>query len=215
MHDEWDDMPGAGRKILVRWAEHADVFVVATADGLRIVERADVDATAHSAIGGDALSSITWRGGDPLAGDIGGPLDHATITSLAYAVGVAEGALRLAVQHARDREQFGRPIGTFQAVAHRCADMRADIDACRYLAHQAAWAFERGDAELQISAAKSYANEAIRRVFLNAHQVHGAIGFSTEHPLHRFTTRLKAFELTYGGTSRHRQRLARAMGLRS
>src|SRR5207253_6291339 len=114
-------------------------------------------------------------------------LDHAAVAQLAYVVGCAERALELSVEHAKNREQFGRPIGAFQAVAHRCADMRTDIDACRVLAHQAAWALDRGPADLEVAAAKSYANDALRRVFRHAHQVHGAVGFSTEHELHRYT----------------------------
>jgi alkylation response protein AidB-like acyl-CoA dehydrogenase len=123
--------------------------------------------------------------------------------------------LELSVQHARDRRQFDRPIGAFQAIAHRCADMRADVDACRYLAYQAAWALDRaGTADAEVAAAKSYTNDAVRRVAMHAHQVHGALGFSTEHDLHLFSRRAKAFELSYGTTSRHRERLAAAMGLR-
>jgi alkylation response protein AidB-like acyl-CoA dehydrogenase len=136
------------------------------------------------------------------------------VAGLAYAVGAAERALEMTVQHARDREPFGRPIGSFQAVAHRCVDMRTDVDACRYLAYQAAWRLDRGgDPDLEVGAAKSYGNEALRRVFTHAHQVHGAIGFSTEHDLHLFTRRAKAFELTYGSAALHRERMARAMGL--
>ena len=119
------------------------------------------------------------------------------------------------MQHARDRHQFGRPIGAFQAVAHRCADMRSEVDACRALALRAAWALDRGDDdELAVAAALAYANDALRRVAMHAHQVHGAIGFSTEHDLHLFTRRIKAFELTYGSTARHQERLATAIGLK-
>jgi alkylation response protein AidB-like acyl-CoA dehydrogenase len=199
---------------LVPWAAHADVIAVRTADRLALVE--DATVRPHDALGDEPLAQITWQHAEPMQpGTLDRALDHAMVASLGFAVGVAEGALALTVQHARDRHQFGRPIGSFQAVAHRCADMRADIDACRYLAYQAAWAFERESSELPVAAAKAYANEALRRVFLHAHQVHGAIGFSTEHPLHRYTTRLKAFELTYGSTAHHRERIARAMGLRT
>jgi alkylation response protein AidB-like acyl-CoA dehydrogenase len=124
------------------------------------------------------------------------------VASLAYAVGAAERALELSVEHAKTRVQFGRPIGSFQAVAHRCADMRSDLDAVRYLVYQAAWCLDaRGSAELEVGAAKAYGNEALRRVFMHAHQVHGAIGFSIEHDLQLFTRRVKAIEV------------ARAMGL--
>ncbi len=141
--------------------------------------------------------------------------DVAAVLSLAYAVGAAERCLDLSLEHAASRRQFGRPIGAFQAVAHRCVDMRTDVDACRYLAYQAAWALDNDahSAEATVSAAKSFANDAMRRVQRNAHQVHGAIGFTLEHDLQLFTRRLKAFELTFGSTAWHRERLAAAMGM--
>lgn len=234
MGDEWDTptMPGTGAltgtKLLVPWAETADLLVVATADGLRVVETEAagrvVRVAAHDALGGDPLASVELENceAEPLGADDGARaivdrvLDHAAVASLGYAVGVAERMLELSVQHARDRRQFDRPIGAFQAIAHRCADMRADVDACRYLAYQAAWALDRaGTADAEVSAAKSYANDALRRIAMHAHQVHGAIGFSTEHDLHLFSRRAKAFELSYGRTARHRERLASAMGLRA
>jgi alkylation response protein AidB-like acyl-CoA dehydrogenase len=230
MHDEWGPVSMAGSdtlsgtKTLVPWAGTADVLLVATTDGLRIVDRSGpgVRVTPHDALGGEPLATVTLDGapGEPL-GDSGRDrglldraLDHAAIAQLAYAVGGAEQALDTTVRYARDRHQFGRPIGSFQAVAHRCADMRTDVDACRYLAYQAAWALDRdGPADMEVAAAKSFANDALRRVFRHAHQVHGAIGFSTEYDLHLFTRRAKAFELSYGSSARHRERLAATMGL--
>ena len=205
--------PGA----LVAFAAHADLALAVHDDELFLTdtfvsERVD-------SIGGEPLHRVTV---DPSSGETIGPaqpvvgraVDHATVASLAYTVGAAERTLEMTVAYAKDRHQFGRPIGAFQAVAHRCAVMRADLDACRVLAHQAAWALDRGGAaDLEVAAAKAYANDAMRRVAMNAHQVHGAIGFSTEHDLQLFTRRLKAFELTYGSTASHRERVARAMGL--
>ncbi|MGQ0804541.1 MAG: acyl-CoA dehydrogenase family protein [Actinomycetota bacterium] len=234
MADEWDapTMPGtgtiSGTKLLVPWAETADLLVVATGDGLRVVETEAagpaVRVAPHDALGGEPLASVDFEVWDsePLGADdearavVDRALDHAAAASLGYAAGLAERMLELSVQHARERRQFDRPIGSFQAIAHRCADMRADVDACRYLAYQAAWALDRpGSADAEVAAAKSYANEALRRVAMHAHQVHGAIGFSTEHDLHLFSRRAKAFELSYGSTARHRERLATAMGLRA
>src|SRR5439155_1490772 len=84
------------------------------------------------------------------------------------------------------------------AVAHRCADMRSDLDALRWLAYQAAWALDAGrPGELEVGAAKAYGSDALRRLFMHAHQVHGAIGFSTEHDLQLFTRRAKAAELAW------------------
>ncbi len=228
MRDEWDTVPMrggptlSGTKLLVPLAEVADMFVVATFDGLFLVEPGSgtTRVESHEALGEEPLAAVIFdkAPAEPLPSvELGRVLDHAAVARLAFAVGAADGALKLAVQHAKDRHQFGRPIGSFQAVAHRCAEMRAEVDACRYLAYQAAWFLDQlpDEADVAVTAAKSYANGALRRVFLHAHQVHGAIGFSTEHPLHRFTRVAKAFELTYGSTTRHRDRLATAIGLGS
>ncbi len=221
--------PLSGTKLLVPFAADAGLLVVATASGFVAVEpeATGLSCRRHDHLGGDPLYEVAFDGTDaePL-GPVGDGaavrarvLDHAAVAALAYTVGVAQRALELALQHARDREQFGRPIGAFQAVAHRCVDMRTDIDACRVLAHQAAWALDRAHspadrpADCEVAAALVYANDAIRRVFVNAHQVHGAIGFSTEHDLHLYTRRAKAFELAYGARARQRDRLAAAMGL--
>ena len=145
---------------------------------------------------------------------LGKVLDLAVVALAAEQVGGAQFVLEMAVQYAKDRVQFGRPIGSFQAVAHRCADMRAEIDACRTLALRAAWALQHGDdAELAVASALAYAKDALRRVAMHAHQVHGAIGFSTEHDLHIFTRRIKAFELDGGSTAHYQERLAAAIGL--
>ena len=92
--------------------------------------------------------------------------------------------------------------------------MRLDLDACRILALHASWQLDMvGHAEIEVSAAKSYANGALRRIMAHAHQVHGAIGYSEECDLHLYSRRAKAFELTYGGTSLHRERVAKGIGL--
>ena len=232
MADSWGDVTteGAtrmsGRKMVVPWAGVADLIVVAAADGPWLVEPASggVRGERHDAFAGDPLYTIELD--DAPAERLGGAeravgfgvtrraLDTAAVAQLAYAVGAAERCIELSVQHASERVQFGRPIGAFQAVAHRCVEMRADVDACRYLAYQAAWAIDRGrDTMLPVTAALSYAADAIRRVFLHAHQVHGALGFSAEHDLHLFTRRLEAFAVTYAAAGCHRERLATAMGL--
>jgi len=221
-----------GRVTLVPFAAAADLLLLAVDledAGLSLVlvggDTPEVSTRRLAATGGDPLYALTVTGlavgDDAVVGPLGGArplvdraLDHAAVATLAFLVGAAERALGLTVEHARGREQFGRPIGSFQAVAHRCADMRTDIDACRFLAYRAAWALDHQvEVELAVGAAKAYGNDALRRVFQHAHQVHGAVGFSTEHDLHLFTRRAKAFELTYGGTARHRERVAGAMGL--
>ena len=207
-----------GTFLLVPYAAGADVIVAVTNSGLVAIEASadGVVLTRNDAIGGDPIYRLDCKAvpARPVDGSIAVVLDHLAVTTLAYTVGVAETALSLAVQHAKDRHQFGRPIGTFQAIAHRCADMRAEVDACRLLAFRAAWALDRDhDRELSVTSALAYANDALRRVAMHAHQVHGAIGFSTEHDLHLFTRRIKAYELTYGSTALHQERLAAAIGL--
>jgi alkylation response protein AidB-like acyl-CoA dehydrogenase len=233
MPDAWSDVSvrGAprltGRKLLVPWAHVADVLLVATASGPYVVERerAGWRCERHDAFAGDPLCAVTLDGApaEPLGPPArpAGPdatrqiLAAAAAVQLAYAVGAAEACVGLAVRHASERVQFGRPIGSFQAVAHRCVDMRAEVDACRYLAYQAAWSLDHdpGGAPLAVTAALTYARGALRRVFLDAHQVHGASGFSTEHDLHLLTRRITAFTIGYASTPRHADALAGAMGL--
>lgn len=210
--------------------DRADTRVIAVEAGTRAV--AGVKYVRRRTLGGDLLYHVGFEGAlvsaaailgpagaeDNLAGDAAGAVAaacaRAAVGALAYTVGAAERVLELTVEHARTREQFGRPIGSFQAVAHRCVDMRSDIDALRLLVYQAAWALGRSPtADLEVGAAKAYGNEALRRIFMHAHQVFGAIGFSTEHDLHLFTRRAKATELAWGSTSAHRERVAAAMGL--
>jgi alkylation response protein AidB-like acyl-CoA dehydrogenase len=208
----------SGTFVLVPYAAGADVVVAVTASGLVAVDPASpgVALARHDAIGGDPVYRLECAAtpARPVAGGLEHALDHLAVGALAYTVGVAEAALALTVQHATDRHQFGRPIGAFQAVAHRCAEMRAEVDACRMLVYRAAWALDRSHArELALASALAYANEALRRIAMHAHQVHGAVGFSTEHDLQLFTRRIKAYELTYGSTAWHQERLATAIGL--
>lgn len=229
--DEWDAPRLAGgpvlrgTKMLVPWAGAASLLAVATDDGLLVVDarRGSVRAERHVDLGADPLFRLELTGacaerldgsGEAHDSVIRRALDCAATVQLAYAVGSAERALELTLEHARHRQQFGRPVGSFQAVAHRCVDMRSDIDACRYLAYRAAWALDQdGSPDLEVAAAKAYGNEALRRIFVHAHQVHGAIGFSTEHDLHLFTRQAKQAELSYGSTTTELDRVAVAMGL--
>jgi alkylation response protein AidB-like acyl-CoA dehydrogenase len=217
-----------GRKLFVPFAPEADLVLAAVRmDGdtaLLAIEKGTpgVACLRLPTLAGDHRYEVVFGdlglGYDALLGPARDPLErtllHAAVASLAYMVGAAERALEMTVEYAKTRVQFGRPIGAFQAVAHRCVDMRTDLDALRYLVRQAAWTLATGrPAELAVGAAKAYGNEALQRIFLHAHQVHGAIGFSTEHDLQLFTRRAKAAELTWGSAAAHRERVARAMGL--
>jgi alkylation response protein AidB-like acyl-CoA dehydrogenase len=223
----------SGTKTLVPYAEIADVIVVTgnlegRGEALLLVERRNADALRCSrltTIGADPQSEVTFDGvsvtddnilatnGDALS-IIGAALDAAAVASVAYAVGLSRTALALAADYLREREQFGRKLGSLQGVAFRCADMRGDIDACRLLAQHAAWLIDNErPATLDVAAAKAYANQAVQRVFTAAHQLLGARGFSFESDLHLFSMRAKAFELTFGSTGFHHERVAVALGL--
>ena len=117
--------------------------------------------------------------------------------------------MTMAVEYAKDRVQFGRPIGSFQAVKHRCADMLVDVEGIRSSAYWAAWCLGVDDPDRAIAAstAKTWAGDASKRVMASALQVHGGIGFTWEHDLHLFLKRAQLDQSTFGDASWHRARL--------
>ena len=142
---------------------------------------------------------------------------YATIATALAAenVGVAQRALEMAVAYAKDRAQFGRPIGSYQAVSHRCAQMLLEVEGARSLCYWAGWALDH-DPEVALRAAsmaKAYASDAGFRVAAAALQVHGGIGFTWEHDLHFFLKRAKANGHMFGDARRHRDRVAELSGL--
>jgi alkylation response protein AidB-like acyl-CoA dehydrogenase len=146
--------------------------------------------------------------GDPSA--LQRVLDRAAVGLAAEMLGGAERVLELAVDYAKSRVQFDRPIGSFQAVKHRAADMHSDVESLRNAVYYAAWAIERGhpDASLAASMAKAYASDAFRRVASSGIQVHGGIGFTWEHDMHLYFKRAKASEVAFGSADFHRERMA-------
>src|SRR5205085_10187964 len=103
-------------------------------------------------------------------------------------LGGSQRVLELAVEYAKERVQFGKPIGSFQAVKHRCADMLVDVEGMRSVAYWAAWCLGAGDPEASAAAstAKTWCSDASRRVMASALQVHGGVGFTWEHDLHLY-----------------------------
>ena len=138
----------------------------------------------------------------------------AAVALCAQMWGAAQRLLEMTVEYAKERVQFGRPIGSFQAVQHHCANMAIDADSMRYMAHLAAWKLSREEsADLEVSMAKAWCSSAGDRVAELAHQVHAAIAFTEEHPLSLFSRRLKVWSLVYGGPSEHEEAVARHLGL--
>jgi alkylation response protein AidB-like acyl-CoA dehydrogenase len=137
-------------------------------------------------------------------------LDRAAVALSAEMLGGAERVLELSVEYAKERVQFDRPIGSFQAVKHRAADMLLDVESLRSAVYYAAWAVERDhpDASLAASMAKAYASDAYRRVASSGIQIHGGIGFTWEHDLHLYFKRARASEAAFGDATWHRERMA-------
>ena len=121
-------------------------------------------------------------------------------------LGGADAVVEMTVEYAKQRTQFGRPVGTFQAVQHHCANMATDVEGCRQIAFQAAWKISEGEpAEREVAMAKAWVSAAYQRVCNLAHQCHGAIGFTKEHDLQLYTRRAKVQELTYGDVNFHKE----------
>lgn len=141
-------------------------------------------------------------------------LEKATIAKCAEMVGGAQQALEMAVSYAKERVQFGRPIGSFQAIQHYCANMLTDVDGCRFVTYQAAWRLSEGlPAAREVSIAKAWTSEAFRRTTALAHQIHGAIGFTEDHDLPLYFKRAKSWELAFGDAEFHREQIAQELGL--
>ena len=121
-------------------------------------------------------------------------------------LGGAGAVLDMTVDYVKQRTQFGRPVGSFQAVQHHCAQMATDVEGSKNIAYQAAWRLAEGiPAQRELSMAKAWVSEAYRRVCSTAHQCHGAIGFTKEHNLQLYTRRAKVHELSYGDTYYHKE----------
>src|SRR5215467_12065132 len=126
-------------------------------------------------------------------------------------VGGMQRTLDITVQYAKTRKQFGKPIGSFQAVQHQCAEMYLQTESSRSAAYYAAWALQENapDAPVAVSIAKMYASDACRNVGNHGIQVHGGMGFTWENDLHLYYRRAKASETMLGDATHHRERIAR------
>ncbi len=142
-------------------------------------------------------------------------LDLAAVALAAEQVGGAQMCLDMAVEYAKVRVQFGRPIGSFQAIKHKCADMLLEVESAKSAAYYAGWcAAEMNDELPQVaSLAKSYCSEAYFHAAAENIQIHGGIGFTWEHPAHLYFKRAKSSELLFGDPTYHRELLARRIGI--
>jgi len=142
-------------------------------------------------------------------------LDRAAVCLAAEQVGGAQRCLEMAVEYAKVRIQFGRPIGSFQAIKHKCADMLLEVESSKSAAYYAGWAAAEDNDELPVvaSLAKAYCSEAYFHTAAENIQIHGGIGFTWEHDAHLYFKRAKSSEILFGDPTYHRELLAQRVGI--
>ncbi|OBH44158.1 acyl-CoA dehydrogenase family protein [Mycobacterium mantenii] len=187
------------------------LFVVETAtNGLTVTPASTTNAEPYADV--ELAAALGHRLNGPGAADAVGSLyTRALIGLCALQVGVTERALKIAASYTSEREQFGRPIGSFQAVQQRLADAFIDVEAIRWTTWHAAWLIAEGrPASREAAIAKFWAAEAGARVVASAQQVHGGMGIDVTYPLHRYFLWAKQIELSLGSASQQLARLGAA-----
>ena len=173
-------------------------------DKLCVVTFANVELTD------DAVLGRPGKGWDILES----AMKKAAVAKSAEMAGGSRAAMEMAVEHARNREQFGQPIGSFQAVQHHCANMLTYLETATLITWKAAWMVSEGrDCDEELAICKAWTSDAYRKLVALAHQVMGGVGFIEETGLHLYFRHAKASELALGGATYHREKLAKAMGL--
>jgi alkylation response protein AidB-like acyl-CoA dehydrogenase len=219
-----------GTKHFVRGAGAADLLVVLArlgdGPGLFLVPKpADgLTAVALENVGDDDLVRFELEHVRVPAGALLGgaaqpwaALDRiATLGALieaGYGVGIIARDTEMTINYVKDRVQFGRPLGSLQAVQHQVADQVTDVDCGRYLTLYAAWSLDTGrpEAPTDVARAKAWVSDALRRVTRTGNQLHGGIGYTKEYDLHFYFQRAKLVEFMYGQADEHRERIAAAL----
>ncbi|HEV2861730.1 MAG TPA: acyl-CoA dehydrogenase family protein [Pyrinomonadaceae bacterium] len=220
-----------GRKLFVADAGVADVLVCVArdgegfallpfergAEGVKVRATPSMDATRklyEVSFENASLAEADALGADGDArGALRAALEVATAVLCAEMVGGMQWVLDTTVEYAKTRQQFGRPVGSFQAVQHMCADMLLMTESARSAAYYAAWALTENDpsASTAVSVAKAYCSDAFREVANRGVQVHGGIGFTWEHDLQLYYKRSKSSETLFGDATFHRERIARSV----
>jgi alkylation response protein AidB-like acyl-CoA dehydrogenase len=178
---------------------------LATMDQTRKQARLEFDSTPARLIGANGLAGVI----------LDKALELAVVALAAEQVGGAQRCLDMAVEYAKNRIQFGRPIGSFQAIKHKCADILLEVESAKSAAYYAGWAAAEDNDELPLvaSLAKSYCSETYFHAAAENIQIHGGIGFTWEHPAHLYFKRAKSSELLFGDPAYHRELLAQRLGI--
>ena len=223
-----------GAKLFVPNAHVSDYLVVAARTGdsdedvslfILPANTPGVSQTLLKTIASDRQSEVTFEGAhvprSALLGELNGGwptiarvIQWGAVGKCAEMVGNGQKVLDMTVDFVKQRIQFGRPIGSFQAIQHHCANMATDVEGSRYITSQAAWRLSDGlPADSEVAMAKAWVSDAIRRVCATGHQCHGAIGFTKEHSMQLYSRRAKAAELAFGDSREHLEGVAEAIGL--
>jgi alkylation response protein AidB-like acyl-CoA dehydrogenase len=129
-------------------------------------------------------------------------------------IGGAQKVLEITTSYAKKREQFGKVIGSFQAIQHHCANMLIDIDGGKYITYNAAWMLSEGlPCNREVAAAKVWVNEAYKRVVALGHEILGGVGYMTDHDMTLYSRRAKAAQIAFGDASFYRKIVAQNIGL--
>jgi alkylation response protein AidB-like acyl-CoA dehydrogenase len=206
----------ADEEALVPDAEGAAVLVLPEGDGARLVQASDAQVEPLELIDSTrSYARVGADGGEVLPGDVAAAICPVFVAVAAELTGVAQRAMEMAVEYAKEREQFGRPIGSYQAVSHRCAQMLFDTEEARSLTYYAAWTADAEPESLPLAAAmaKARASDAAWSVTASALQVLGGIGFTWEHDLHFLLKRARTTGQLMGPARQQRESVADLVGL--
>ena len=203
--------------VVARTAAGPSLFAVdVNADGLTREAMGTLDATRKQSrlVFDDTPARLVGEDGGA-AGPIEQTMNLAAAALAAEQAGGARRVLEMAVEYAKVREQFGRPIGSFQAIKHKCADMLLEVESSTSAAYAVGWAIDSGSDEVPVlaSLAKAYCSEAYTHCTAENIQIHGGIGFTWEHPAHLYFKRAKSTEILFGTPRQHRALLADRLGI--
>jgi alkylation response protein AidB-like acyl-CoA dehydrogenase len=207
-----------GRKVFIPAADGADAFAVATPDGIAIVARdaAGLDLVLDKTQDGGCLGQLTLHDAPARiiipASAVDEALDDAALAVAAYLLGLAERTFDITVDYLKVRNQFDRPIGSFQAVSSRLADGYIDVKALRLTLKQAAWRLSEDlPADAEVSTAAFWAADAGHRVAHTTVHVHGGVGIDMDHPVHRYFLAAKQTEFAVGSATGQLLRIGREL----
>ncbi|MDA0365153.1 MAG: acyl-CoA/acyl-ACP dehydrogenase [Chloroflexi bacterium] len=226
-----NDVTFSGTKLFVSDANVADYLVVAGRSsagitlGIVPTDQAGVVVTPLQTIARDKQAEVKLNNakGQLLGADGQGwallapVIERYTIAECAYLVGLSQMDFEISVDYAKERVQFGRPIGSFQAIQHKCADMVTDVDGSRFIMYKAAWSLATDqpadETRLAVNMAKAWTSEATRRVVAHGQQIHGGIGFTKDYKIQLYFRRQKRAELAFGDADYHRELVAQQLGI--